>query len=236
MIKLPDTLDLPTYVPIIFGLTALFTLIQFYRILRQSKGFSRSTNWIIGGLMVWILLQSFLAYTGFYQINPMSTPPRFLLAFLPILLFTLWVFVSQKGKRFVDTLPLLPITWLNVVRIPVEFCLYWLFLGKAVPELMTFTGRNFDIIAGVTAPFIAYFGLQKKQFGKTLLLVWNCLSLGLLVFIIFNGVLSAPTILQQFAFEQPNIALIYFPYILLPSLIVPVVLFGHFVSIRRLTK
>ena len=61
-------------------------------------------------------------------------------------------------------------------------------------------------------------------------------SLGLLLFIVFNGLLSAPTTLQQFAFDQPNIALAYFPYVLLPALIVPLVLFGHFVSIRQLSK
>ncbi len=236
MSDLPNSLALPFYLPIIFGLASLYTLIQFYRIISKSKGFSSKANLIIGGLIVWIGLQAMLSLSHFYTIKTMTSPPRFLLAFFPILLFMVSVFISKQGRKFVDSLPLLPITWLNVVRIPVEFCLYWLFLDKAVPELMTFSGRNFDILAGLTAPFVAYFGIKNGQLNRKFLLAWNVVSLGLLVFIIFNGLLSAPTVLQQFAFEQPNIALAYFPFVLLPALIVPVVLFGHFVSIRQLSS
>lgn len=234
--NLPDTLSLPNYLPITFGGCILFTLIQFYRILKQSNGFKNKANLIIGGLILWVVLQALLALSHFYSSNTMTTPPRFLLVILPIVPVFLLAFFTKKGQIFLDSLPLLPITWLNLVRIPVEFCLYWLFLEKMIPELMTFSGRNFDILAGLTAPMIAYFGLQKNRFSNKVILFWNYISLGLLLFIIFNGLLSAPTILQQFAFDQPNIALAYFPYILLPGLIVPLVLFGHFVSIRQLSK
>lgn len=236
MSQLSDNLSLPSYLPIVFGLAVLYTLFQFYNIIKKSNKFSSKANLIVGGLVIWVAFQGLLSLTHFYTNNTMTTPPRLLLSFFPTLLLLLWAFTSQKGKAFVDSLPLLPITWLNIVRIPVEFCLYWLFLGKALPELMTFAGRNFDIMAGLTAPFIAYFGLQKQQINNKIILAWNYLSLGLLLFIIFNGLLSAPTILQQFAHNQPNIALAYFPYVLLPGLIVPVVLFGHFVSIRRLSN
>lgn len=233
---LSETLSLPSYVPTVFIGAVLFTLIQFYRVIQQSTTHGAKAPLIIGGLILWVALQSVLSLNHFYSSNMMTTPPRFLLVFMPILLFMVWVFMSKKGQTFVDSLPLLPITWLNVVRIPVEFCLYWLFLGEVIPELMTFSGRNFDILAGLTAPFIAYFGLQKQQISKPLILAWNYISLGLLLFIIFNGLLSAPTILQQFAFDRPNIALAYFPYVLLPGIVVPMVLFGHFVSIRQLSK
>ena len=236
MNNLPDSLVLPTYLPIVFGLAALYTLIQFYRIIKQSTAPRNKTTLIIGGILLWVGLQATLSLNQFYTTNLETTPPRFLLAFGPTLIPMFFAFFTKSGQAFIDSLPLLPITWLNIVRIPVEFCLYWLFIGKAVPELMTFSGRNFDIIAGLTAPFIAYFGFQKQAISNKLLLVWNYLSLGLLLFIIINALLSAPTILQQFAFDQPNIALVYFPYVLLPALIVPIVLFGHFVSIRQLSK
>ncbi|TAH22438.1 MAG: hypothetical protein EAZ08_00730 [Cytophagales bacterium] len=49
-------------------------------------------------------------------------------------------------------MPLKNLIYLNIVRIPVEIILFWLFVNKAIPELMTFEGRNLDIIAGITAP------------------------------------------------------------------------------------
>ncbi|MEO6489224.1 MAG: hypothetical protein ABIO04_04715 [Ferruginibacter sp.] len=39
-----------------------------------------------------------------------------------------------------------------------------------------------------------------------------------------------------FGFEQPNIAILYFPYTLLPGYIVPLVLFSQLVSIRKLMQ
>ena len=105
-----------------------------------------------------------------------------------------------------------------------------------VPELMTFEGRNFDILAGITAPFMAYFVFEKKKLGRQTLLIWNFICLGLLANIVINALLSAPFPFQQFAFEQPNIAILNFPFSWLPTFVVPMVLFGHLVSIRQLIK
>ena len=64
--------------------------------------------------------------------------------------------------------------------------------------------------------------------------IWNFISLGLLLNIIFIAILSAKTPLQQFAFDQPNIAIGHFPFNWLPSIIVPIVLLSHLATIRQL--
>ena len=101
---------------------------------------------------------------------------------------------------------------------------------------MTFEGRNFDIVAGITAPLIAYFGLTKAKLNRQAILIWNFVCLGLLVNIVANALLSAPSPIQKFAFDQPNIAILNFPFIWLPTFIVPVVLFGHLTSIKQLIQ
>ena len=101
---------------------------------------------------------------------------------------------------------------------------------------MTFEGRNFDILAGISAPFIAYFAFKENEIKQKLLLIWNIIGLGLLLNIVVNAFLSAPSPLQLFAFDQPNIAILNFPISFLPTVMVPIVLFGHLVSIRRLIK
>jgi hypothetical protein len=135
-----------------------------------------------------------------------------------------------------DSLPLKNLTYLNVIRIPVEIDLFYLFLYKAVPELMTFEGRNFDIFSGITAPFIAYFAFTKAKLSKPILLIWNFICLGLLINIVVNAFFSAPFPFQKFAFEQPNVAILNFPFSWLPTFIVPIILFGHLSSIRQLLK
>jgi hypothetical protein len=101
---------------------------------------------------------------------------------------------------------------------------------------MTFEGRNFDILAGLTAPVVAYFGFVKSRLSNRFMVMWNVISLLLLLNIVINAILSAPFRFQQFAFDQPNIAVMYFPFVWLPCFIVPVVLFSHLVLIKRLLK
>jgi hypothetical protein len=99
---------------------------------------------------------------------------------------------------------------------------------------MTFEGRNFDILAGITAPIIYYFAFVKKIIPNKFLLVWNIFCLALLINIVINGVLSIPSPIQQFAYDQPNIALLHFPFVWLPCCIVPIVMLSHVISIRKL--
>lgn len=225
---------IPTLLNVSFIGCAIITFLFFSYLVQQSNLSKKRKFMVIGLILSWITVQSGLALNQFYSTFTMSTPPRYGFVLLPTTLLFFWLFLSQKGKNFIDRLPLVAITYFNMIRIPVELCLYGLFLNESIPELMTFAGRNHDIIAGITAPFIAYFGLQKQAISTKWILVWNFLMLGLLINIIINALLSAPTILQQFAFEQPNIAIGYFPFILLPAFIVPMVLLGHFTAIRKL--
>jgi hypothetical protein len=65
-------------------------------------------------------------------------------------------------------------------------------------------------------------------------LAWNSIGLCFILFILFNGVLSAELPFQQFAFDQPNKAINYFPFILLPATIVPIVIWTHLSDILKL--
>lgn len=217
---------LPMYVNIVFILTTLLTVFLFYKAGSLSKI-------SLGILVLWLLLQAVLSYIGFYTVTN-TTPPRFVLLALPAVLLIIFLFITAKGRLYINKLDAKTLTLLHVVRIPVELCLYWLFLHKSIPQLMSFEGRNFDILAGLTAPFIFYFGYVKNKLGKTVLLLWNFICLGLLLNIVINAVLSAPSNFQQFAFEQPNTAILYFPFVWLPCCIVPLVLLAHLVCIRKL--
>jgi len=209
---------------------------MFYLAVRKSPAGDATATWILVILTAWLILQAAITLGGFYSTDTRSLPPRFIFLVIPPLLTILLLFLTRKGKVFIDGLPQSTMTFLHIVRIPVELVLYWLFLNKAVPELMTFTGRNFDILAGITAPFVAYYGLKQQQLGRKTLLTWNLIALGLLFNIVIHAVLSAPFALQRLAFDQPNIAVLYFPFSWLPGFIVPLVLFSHLVSIRQLTR
>jgi hypothetical protein len=229
--------SLPIFISVVFGLTTFATLVLFYGVLKNSaiENTQKKALKISFGLLAWLLFQAVLTLKNVYNTDNQAMPPKIVLfGILPAVLTIILLLVTANGRKFIDGLPLKKITYLNIVRIPVELVLYWLFLNEAVPELMTFAGRNFDILAGLTAPFIAYFGYSQGKISKKLLLVWNIVCLGLLLNIVFLALFSAITPFQKFAFEQPNIAIVNFPFSWLPTFIVPVVLFGHLVSIWQL--
>jgi len=231
--------NLPPYISLFFGLTAFATMLIFVQAIQQASSEStrNKATPIFLGCTFWLTLQAVLSYKNIYHQDSNTFPPKImLLGILPAMLVIILLFVTSRGKLFIDSLPLKNLTYLNVVRIPVEIVLYWLFLNKAIPELMTFEGRNFDILAGITAPMVAYFGWSKQKISRLFILWWNIICLGLLINIVLNALLSTPSPIQQFAFEQPNIAILYFPFSWLPTFIVPIVLFGHLTSIRQFIK
>jgi hypothetical protein len=231
--------NLPTYITLTFGLTTVATLLLLIWTIRSS--YSETTRkkipYIFFGLMVWLVIQAILTLNNIYNTNPNFFPPIImLLGILPTILTIILLFSTSKGRQFIDSLPLKNLIYLNIVRIPVEIVLELLFLKKAIPELMTFEGRNFDILAGITAPLIAYFGLTKNKVSRKTILIWNFICLALLMNIVVIALYSTPSPFQKFAFEQPNIAVLNFPFSWLPTFIVPIVLFGHLTSIRQLSK
>jgi hypothetical protein len=218
--------NISIYIFTTFGIALLSTIYFFYKASQQSKGF-------LILITSWIILQSILGISRFYQVTN-SEVPRFQLLLFPPLFIILFLFNTKNGRLFIDNLDLKTLTIIHIIRLPIEVVLYWLFISKAVPQLMTFEGRNFDIIAGISAPIIYYFGFVNTMLNKSILLVWNILCLGLLINIVVNGLLSAPSPFQQFGFEQPNVAILHFPFMFLPACIVPIILFSHLASIRQL--
>ena len=154
-------LSIPPYVAILFILTTLLALVFIYRAANRSK-----TVLVVS--LAWLLLQGIISMRGFYE-NTTTTPPRFVFLVPPALLLILVLFVTKKGRQFIDALKIKTLTWLHVVRIPVEIILYLLFVNKTIPQLMTFEGRNFDILAGISAPIIALIAFSGERIKKRLL-------------------------------------------------------------------
>lgn len=220
--------QLPLYIPVVFITTTILTLFFLYKS-------SRSSRIVLVITLTWLAFQALTGLSGFYK-HTGAMPPRFILALGPPLLTIVLLFITRQGRAWVDSWNLQWLTWLHVVRMPVELVLYWLFLYKQVPQLMTFEGINYDILSGITAPLMVWQGFRKHQPHKTLLLIWNFICLGLLFNIVIHAILSAPLPFQQLAFDQPNVAVLYFPYVWLPALIVPAVLLAHLVAIKRLLQ
>ncbi len=207
-------------------LTTLLTIWFFYKASHHKKA--------LYGIIIWMILVGILAIVGFYQVTD-AVPPRIVFLLMPGVFLVLALFLSKKAKARMDTLSLKWLTLLHIVRLPVEIILFQMYLAGSIPVLMTFEGYNYDILSGITAPIIYYFVFVNKKLGRKSLLVWNFVCLGLLLNILTIAVLSAETPFQKLAFDQPNVGVTQFPFVWLPAIIVPLVLFSHLASIRQLT-
>lgn len=220
--------SLPTSIFVTFGITLLLAVALFVKAANYSQK-------ILALLAAWIIFQTLMSLSGFYKIAN-TVPPRFGLLIIPPLILIVSRFYTDKGKSFLDNLDVKTLTLIHVLRVPVELVLYGLFAHGLVPELMTFEGRNFDLFSGLTAPFVYYFGYVKKSLSNSFMLVWNFICLALVVNVAMNAVLSLPSVFQLFALDQPNTAILQFPFVLLPSVLVPLVLLAHLTAIRQLLR
>jgi hypothetical protein len=111
--------------------------------------------------------------------------------------------------------------------------LWALFVQNQLPVQMTFEGRNFDVLSGLSAPIIAYL-IARQKISATGILIWNVVCLGLLLNILGIAILSMPAPLRVFMNEPANTIVASFPVSWLPGFLVPLAYGLHFFSLRQL--
>ena len=227
--------SIPGYVSIVFILTT-FASVAFLLQAAKAAGLHRLPCRILLFLLpLWIFFQAVMATGGFYLVTS-GTPPRLVIfAVLPALALIAAYFVFFR-ESFIDRLPLKILTMLHVVRIPVEIVLFWLFVGGAVPQVMTFEGRNFDIVSGILAPIVYLAAFRGTRPNRWMLIAYNVLGLILLFNIVSIAIMAVPSPMQQIAFDHPNVGVLLFPYIWLPAIVVPIVLFSHLAALWQLLR
>lgn len=227
------------FISLVFAI-AFILLIAVYVSSRRSVHLSfeeRRNNFVVSlvVIMVWLIFTLIMAASGFLT-DYAAMPPRILLIVVPPLVFFL---VLLNAKQFNDLTEQFNVFWLIYLqsfRILMEFILWLLYHYNVIPVQMTFEGRNFDVLVGLTAPFIAYYCFIKKSWPLRVALVWNFVGIAFLLHIVIVAMLSTPYPFRQFMNEPANMVVFYFPFIWLPAFVVPFALLLHLVAIRRLWK
>jgi hypothetical protein len=163
----------------------------------------------------------------------------FPLNLIPVIVIPLAVCLIVISRRsigeIIGNIPVHHLIRLQSFRFFVEIFLWLLFLDELLPVQMTFEGRNLDIIAGFTAPFVAFLAFRGR-ISRTGLIIWNVLCLGLLINIVVIAILSAPSPWRVFLNEPANYIVTYFPISWLPGLLVPLAYYLHFLSLKQLIQ
>ncbi|HEX4947983.1 MAG TPA: hypothetical protein VFZ34_15025 [Blastocatellia bacterium] len=196
----------------------------------------RSVVYVSVGLLIgWLALMALLAVAGFFR-DFQTLPPRIAFGLVPTLLGIVVLSASPRVRHFLFAAPE---TWLiayQVYRVPLEIVLWLLFSANLLPVQMTFEGRNFDIVPALLAPFIAWFCFVKKSWSRVIAVIWNVAGFLLVINVATMGLLSAPTPFRVFLNEPSTRFVADFPYIWIPTFLVPLALFGHVMSLLQLLK
>lgn len=166
--------NLAAYITTAFVLTVALTLYLFILAVKN-----KALTFLI--LLLWLSLTGVLSFKGIFE-NTSVFPPRLALIMLPAFAFIILLLATKRKRSFTDNLDLKRLTLLHVVRIPVEAILFLLASHKFIPELLTFAGRNFDILSGITAPIMYFAAFRSSQLThRRLLLAWKFICLALLL-------------------------------------------------------
>jgi hypothetical protein len=200
-----------------------------------SRGTPLPRYWLLLrlGLLAWLLATGAVASTGFFA-DFSTLPPRVSLAIVPAFVAMLAIGFSPWAGRLAAALSHQGILYVQSFRIVMEAILWLLYQNQAMPRVMTFEGRNFDLFTGVTALLLAFLWQRGLVRSKPLLVAWNFAGIAILALTVSQGLLSAPTRFQMIREDVENVLIGGFPFIWLPVFVVPFAFLLHILSLRKL--
>ncbi|MFN8144571.1 MAG: hypothetical protein U0073_09140 [Bacteroidia bacterium] len=232
--------QIPTFLEIIFVVLTfvLFALIvAAVKSVRQKMGDdnlkSRKYALRVGAvLLIWLAVTRQLSSLHFLD-NWSALPPHFLVLIVPPVAGILLLAFSKNFSKFLLHVPAHWLINIQSFRIVMELILWGLFLNDIIGKQMTFEGRNFDVLVGISALILAVAVKRGKLKSKFWLYAWNVAGLILLLNIVIVAILSTPLPFRVFTDGPPNSMIAYFPFVWLPSFVVPVAFAMHVFSIRK---
>jgi hypothetical protein len=160
------------------------------------------------------------------------TPLPFALFILSIAVLAVVIAFSGYGRRLALFVPLWALVAVQAFRLPLELAMHGMFERGIMPEQMSYSGRNFDIVTGTTAIVVAAL-VAAGRGGRTLVAIWNVLGLALLLNVVIVAILSTPTF-RYFGDDRLNVWVTYTPFVWLPAVMVLAAFAGHLVIFRAL--
>lgn len=232
----PDYAVLLIFCTVIFmalTLSALFT--HALSVANLSTSERKRTGWsILSFVTIWVIFALGLAYSN--VLVPREDQWFPLLGALIVGITILSIALLLRSRRFKAVLDATPLHWLVAVQTYRVIGLVFLLLqtdGLLSSYFATSTGWG-DIAVGVTAPIVGF--LMWKEPGRFfwVALTWSVAGIADLLFVLYKAVQSAPGPLQTTAFDTPTVIVGYFPFPLIPLIVVPMSLILHALVIRKL--
>ena len=186
----------------------------------------KSTAIAVGSVLIW--LGAFGAIIAYRWVGE-ALHPRVMMLFMLSNLISVGIALSPAGRRMSQGLPLAALVGFQAFRLPLELVLHSWATQGTIPETMTWTGQNLDIITGIAALFAAPFANRFRAAAW----VFNFIGIALLINVARVAVLSSPL---PFAWplQRKLLLILHLPYAWIVPVCVGGALAGHIILTRAL--
>lgn len=165
-------------------------------------------------------------------------PPPFVLLVsislgLAVSLAMSWL--GSIGDTLVRTMSVKSLVELQTFRLPLEILMLRAAYLGIMPMEFSMQGYNLDVLTGLGALLISAYCARTRSLSLRAIWLWNAFGIGCLMTIAVLAILTSPN-LHAFGIDARHVNswVLYFPYSMLPTLLVPYAVFGHILLSRKL--
>ena len=163
-----------------------------------------------------------------------SLPPPFMVMMAALIGSATWAAFSRAGTAVLERHGYAALIGLQVFRLPLELAMHHASDLGVMPSVMSYSGRNFDIVTGISALVLLPL-LLKCRLPLSVIWSWNVLGFALLLNVMMVAIRATP-VFGHFGEAQLNTWVAYVPFVWLPSVLVTVAWAGHLLVFRKLLR
>lgn len=184
-----------------------------------------------GFLILFFVYTSLMSFTGIFQEN--TLPPKiFLFTTIPLFLFYNLISSTNKNwKNIIHHISLSTLIRFHIIRFIGVFFLITYTYG-ALPKYFAVAGGIGDIIAAITAIFVANYAKKNKPHFKKVVFVWNCIGILDILNVVAAGLITTKISIETGSQGLTEIA--NFPFCLIPAFAPATIIFLHLTIFKKL--
>jgi hypothetical protein len=207
--------------------------LTFERVARRSARELVAPSFVFFAL--WVSVSLILGARGFFAGPVGSSVPRIVYALVPLATGYIAYRSLRSVREVADQIPLHWMIGLQLYRaLGFVFLVEWT-LG-ALPGSFALPAGIGDMAIGITAPWVATRLKAGAPHSRELAVAWNALGIADLVVAITMGVTTTIGPLHVFALDNPNVAIVTLPLVLIPMIAVPFSILLHLIGLHRLVR
>lgn len=184
-------------------------------------------------LAAWLALTGAAAGAGVLTRFDVTPPPMALL--LPVIAGgSIAAALSPVGRSMAAAWPPVALVGLQMFRLPLELVMHRAARLGIMPEELSYSGYNLDIVTGALAVVLVAF-MTTRTLPRLVVWAWNLWGVWCLLVIAWVARTSSPLV-RGFG-DDPrhvNTWVLHVPYVWLPAVLVMIAMTGHLVLTRKL--